>query len=240
MEWGNTLLDDFVLGLTGRERARRSASCRPPAAMPTTTSCASTGRSRPSRCEPSHISLFRRETGVGDPRAHLLAQDLIYVGGGSLVSLLGHLAGARDRRDPARGVGGRRDPVRRLGRRAVLVRARAERLPRGPGAARSRRSGCCRGAAPSTTTRSRAGARASSTRSAAGCRPATAPATRRRCTSSAPSWPRSSPRVREAQASFVVADARRRGASSASCRCATSVRRAGRRASRRRRAGRLT
>jgi dipeptidase E len=42
-----------------------------------------------SRCEPSHISLFRRETGVGDPRAHLLAQDLIYVGGGSLVSLLG-------------------------------------------------------------------------------------------------------------------------------------------------------
>ena len=41
------------------------------------------------RCEPSHISLFRRETGVGDPRAHLLAQDLVYVGGGSLVSLLG-------------------------------------------------------------------------------------------------------------------------------------------------------
>ena len=33
--------------------------------------------------------LFRRETGVGDPRAHLLAQDLIYVGGGSLLSLLG-------------------------------------------------------------------------------------------------------------------------------------------------------
>jgi peptidase E len=26
---------------------------------------------------------------VGDPRAHLLAQDLVYVGGGSLVSLLG-------------------------------------------------------------------------------------------------------------------------------------------------------
>jgi dipeptidase E len=41
------------------------------------------------RCEPSHISLFRRESGVGDPRAHLLACDLIYVGGGSLVSMLG-------------------------------------------------------------------------------------------------------------------------------------------------------
>jgi peptidase E len=42
-----------------------------------------------SRCEPSHISLFRRETGVRDPRAHLLAQDVIYVGGGSVVSMLG-------------------------------------------------------------------------------------------------------------------------------------------------------
>jgi len=31
------------------------------------------------RCEPSHISLFRRETGVGDAAAHLLAQDIIYV-----------------------------------------------------------------------------------------------------------------------------------------------------------------
>jgi peptidase E len=41
------------------------------------------------RCEPSHISLFRRETGVADPRSHLLAQDLIYVGGGSVISLLG-------------------------------------------------------------------------------------------------------------------------------------------------------
>lgn len=42
-----------------------------------------------SRCEPSHISLFRRETGVADPRSHLLAQDVIYVGGGSVISLLG-------------------------------------------------------------------------------------------------------------------------------------------------------
>jgi dipeptidase E len=41
------------------------------------------------RCEPSHISLFRREQGPEDVRDHLLAQDLIYVGGGSVVSLLG-------------------------------------------------------------------------------------------------------------------------------------------------------
>jgi dipeptidase E len=88
MEWGNTLLDDFVLGLTGAERPKVCF-------LPTASGDADHYVVRfyrafsSERCEPSHISLFRRETGVGDPRAHLLAQDLIYVGGGSLVSLLG-------------------------------------------------------------------------------------------------------------------------------------------------------
>ena len=41
------------------------------------------------RCQPSHISLFRRDGGAGDLAAHLRAQDLIYVGGGSVISLLG-------------------------------------------------------------------------------------------------------------------------------------------------------
>jgi peptidase E len=88
MEWGNTLLDDFVLGLTG---AKRPKVCF----LPTASGDADHYVVRfyrafsSDRCEPSHISLFRRETGVGDPRAHLLSQDLIYVGGGSLVSLLG-------------------------------------------------------------------------------------------------------------------------------------------------------
>jgi dipeptidase E len=88
MEWGNTLLDDYVLSLTGVERPRVCF-------LPTASGDADHYVVRfyrafsASRCEPSHISLFRRETGVGDPRAHLLAQDLVYVGGGSLVSLLG-------------------------------------------------------------------------------------------------------------------------------------------------------
>ena len=88
MEWGNTLLDDHVLSLTGVERPRVCF-------LPTASGDADHYVVRfyrafsASRCEPSHISLFRRETGVGDPRAHLLAQDLVYVGGGSLVSLLG-------------------------------------------------------------------------------------------------------------------------------------------------------
>jgi peptidase E len=88
MEWGNTLLDDHVLSLTGVERPRVCF-------LPTASGDADHYVVRfyrafaAPRCEPSHISLFRRETGVGDPRAHLLAQDLVYVGGGSLVSLLG-------------------------------------------------------------------------------------------------------------------------------------------------------
>lgn len=87
-EWGNTLLDDHVLGLTGVERPR--VCFLPTASGDADHYVVRFYRAFPAaRCEPSHISLFRRETGVGDPRAHLLAQDLVYVGGGSLVSLLG-------------------------------------------------------------------------------------------------------------------------------------------------------
>jgi dipeptidase E len=88
MEWGNPLLDDHVLALSGAERPRVCF-------LPTASGDADHYVVRfyrafaPPRCEPSHISLFRRETGVGDPRGHLLAQDVIYVGGGSLVSLMG-------------------------------------------------------------------------------------------------------------------------------------------------------
>jgi peptidase E len=39
-------------------------------------------------CIPSHVSLFRLEHERVDLRRHLLAQDLIYVAGGSLVNLL--------------------------------------------------------------------------------------------------------------------------------------------------------
>jgi peptidase E len=44
-------------------------------------------------CDASHVSLFRRDQGTGgvedDLASHLLAQDLIYVGGGNVVSMLG-------------------------------------------------------------------------------------------------------------------------------------------------------
>jgi dipeptidase E len=88
MESGNPLLDDYVLGLTG---AARPKVCF----LPSASGDADHYIVRfyrafgADRCEASHISLFRREQGPEDLRAHLLAQDLIYVGGGSVVSLLG-------------------------------------------------------------------------------------------------------------------------------------------------------
>ena len=39
-------------------------------------------------CEPTHISLFRLERQRVDLRRHLLAQDLIYVAGGSMLNLI--------------------------------------------------------------------------------------------------------------------------------------------------------
>jgi dipeptidase E len=92
MERGNTLLDDYVLGLA-RERGRREHPrvCF----LPTASGDADHYIVRfyrafaPELCEPSHLSLFRRECAIGDVREHLLTRDLIYVGGGSVISLLG-------------------------------------------------------------------------------------------------------------------------------------------------------
>jgi dipeptidase E len=91
MEPGNRLLDDYVLGLTGVERPR--VCFVPTASGDADHYIVRFYRAFPSSiCEPSHVSLFRRDKGGGidcDVAGHLLAQDLIYVGGGSVVSLLG-------------------------------------------------------------------------------------------------------------------------------------------------------
>ncbi|CAN5479868.1 Type 1 glutamine amidotransferase-like domain-containing protein [soil metagenome] len=39
-------------------------------------------------CEPTHLSLFRLEHNGLNPRDHLLAQDVVYVAGGSMLNLL--------------------------------------------------------------------------------------------------------------------------------------------------------
>jgi len=88
MESGNPLLDEYVLGLTGGERPR--ICFLPSASGDADHYIVRFYRAFPAeRCEASHISLFRREQGPADLRGHLLSQDVIYVGGGSVVSLLG-------------------------------------------------------------------------------------------------------------------------------------------------------
>lgn len=89
MEAGTPLLDDYVLALTGRERPR--VCFLPTASGDADHYVVRFYRQFASRCEASHVSLFRRDRhGVEANLAeHLLAQDLIYVGGGNLVSMLG-------------------------------------------------------------------------------------------------------------------------------------------------------
>jgi dipeptidase E len=88
MESGNPLLDDYVLGLCKAERPR--VCFLPSASGDADHYIVRFYRAFSAhRCEASHVSLFRRERGPSDLRRHLLSQDLIYVGGGSVVSLLG-------------------------------------------------------------------------------------------------------------------------------------------------------
>ena len=84
----NSLLDDYVLGLVAADRPKVCF-------LPTASGDADHYVLRFYRafggrgCDTTHVSLFRRDSGVGEIRRHLLAQDLIYVGGGSVLSLLG-------------------------------------------------------------------------------------------------------------------------------------------------------
>jgi dipeptidase E len=91
MEKDGSLLDEYVLSLTDVPRPRVCF-------LPTASGDADHyvvrfyRRFSPS-CDASHLSLFRRDQGTGgvedDFATHLLAQDLIYVGGGNVVSMLG-------------------------------------------------------------------------------------------------------------------------------------------------------
>jgi dipeptidase E len=88
MESGNALLDDYVLAATGVERPK--VCFLPTASGDADHYIVRFYRHFPaSRCEPSHVSLFRRDCGAPDPVTHLLEQDLIYVGGGCVRSMLG-------------------------------------------------------------------------------------------------------------------------------------------------------
>lgn len=82
----NRLLDDFVLSLTGTPRPK--VCFVPTASGDSPVYIERFQTAFPSaRAEASTLTLFK-DAGVGDIRAHLLAQDVIYVGGGSTVNLL--------------------------------------------------------------------------------------------------------------------------------------------------------
>jgi dipeptidase E len=87
MEPGNTLLDDYVLSLAEKERPK--VCFLPSASGDADHYVVRFYRFFGDRSEASHISLFRRDHGPANFREHLLDQDIIYVGGGCVLSLLG-------------------------------------------------------------------------------------------------------------------------------------------------------
>jgi peptidase E len=84
---GDPALDDLVLHLTGLPRPR--VCLLPTAGGDSEHQIRRFYETYGDRlCEPSHISLFRLGRKPVPLREHLLAQDAIYVGGGSMVNLL--------------------------------------------------------------------------------------------------------------------------------------------------------
>jgi len=84
---GNEAICDHIVGLTGKESPR--ICLLPTASGDPEDQIARFRRSFGSRgCEVSDISLFRLGANPIDVAGHLLGQDAIYVGGGSLVNLV--------------------------------------------------------------------------------------------------------------------------------------------------------
>jgi len=85
MEPKNPLLDEFALGLAGKRRPR---VCFLATASGDAESYIQRfyRAMRRQQCQPSHLGLFQRT--VADPGRFLLAQDVIYVGGGNTANML--------------------------------------------------------------------------------------------------------------------------------------------------------
>jgi dipeptidase E len=81
----NTLLDDFILSLARRSPPRVCFVATASGDAPTYV--ANFYRAfAPRDCRASDVALFERR--IGDLRAHVLAQDVVYVGGGNTANML--------------------------------------------------------------------------------------------------------------------------------------------------------
>lgn len=91
VERAGTLLDDYILEQLDAERPR--VCFLPTASGDADHYVVRFYRRFAGLCEPSHVSLFRRDQGAGGVESnlerHLLGQDLIYVGGGNMLSMIG-------------------------------------------------------------------------------------------------------------------------------------------------------
>jgi dipeptidase E len=91
MEKQSTAIDEYLLALTGVTHPR--VCFLPTASGDADHYVVRFYRRFSTCCEASHVSLFRRDQGYegveDDLASHLLAQDLIYAGGGNVVSMLG-------------------------------------------------------------------------------------------------------------------------------------------------------
>jgi dipeptidase E len=87
---GNEAIRDHILEVAATDDRRRLRICLLPTASgdPADQIAAFRSSFAGVRCSLSHVSLFRLEAEAIDLSAHLLSQDLIYVGGGSLLNLL--------------------------------------------------------------------------------------------------------------------------------------------------------
>ncbi len=83
----NPALDDFILALAG-EREPRILFLPTASGDPRTQMSAFRSTFAARSCQPRQLSLFRLEHEHHDLRAFVLAQDIVYVGGGSMRNLL--------------------------------------------------------------------------------------------------------------------------------------------------------
>jgi peptidase E len=83
----NPALDDYVLSLA-RRREPRILFLPTASGDPNAQIAAFRARFSGGACRPRHLSLFRLEDEPDDLRALILAQDIVYVGGGSMRNLL--------------------------------------------------------------------------------------------------------------------------------------------------------